>query len=360
MLTVLCGPAVAAPPIFGSQQAAPAKAKTSWSMPSLKGLLFGSQPSTPRSPAPPIAIQPPPAQQAPAQPFSAQRLRNALTQNPFADQVTNNRPSPAVTPSANPLSLDKEPGKLTSSILLPMAALAEQAGNIDAARQHYQKALASEPTNTKVLRQYGRLEDRQGRLAEAEKLYQQAVAANPSDSASLNDLALCYARQNKLQESVATLSQAIALRPEKALYRNNIAKVLVELGDTRTAAAQLTAAHGPVIAQYNLGTLLAASGKTAAAVSALEQAAAMDPSFEAARIALQQLRPAGAPAAATPHMAARENLPALASPAPAANEVELPTAAPTESLPTLPGAAPPAVAGPSFPRLLPPAVGQGR
>jgi len=326
----------------GGRQAKPAQAKTTWGLPSV-GRMFGRQPqamSQPAMPTPFVGQQQPPS--------TAQRFRNAFTQNPLARAMTPGSQAAVASPG-NSRTLEGPTGPPTIELFTSLAKVAEQGGDVATARGYLQKAVAQAPTDANVLRQYGRLEDRQGRLAEAEKLYQQAVTANPTSTGALNDLALCYARQKKLAESVQTLEHAIAQRPDKPLYRNNIAKVLVELDANDRAIAHLAAVYGPAVAHYNLGQLLVVGGRTSEATGYFQQALALDPSLQAAHVALAKLQPN---AATTPQVA---SLPAL--PAPAAQPVAQP-ATPEVDDRRLPSLEAPAVpAGPSFPRLLPP-VGQ--
>ncbi|MEM9184956.1 MAG: tetratricopeptide repeat protein [Planctomycetota bacterium] len=350
--------AFGAPPVFaGQQQPPPARSETSWGLPSLWRLV-GRRPAqaatpmtpapegrTPMTPAPTIAPGPfafAPQTQTPPSPAS--RLKQALTSNPLTAAIGRGPSQPPVQPS-DALSLNRATPSPSADMLLSMAGIAEQSGDITAARGLFQKALAEQPTNVKALRAYGRLEDRQNRLAEAEKLYTQAVASSPQDPALLNDLALCYARQDKMQASLDTLEQAIRLRPAKALYRNNIAKVLVQQGDLPRATAHLAAVHGPAIANYNVGQMLIASGRGGEAAPYFRRAVASDPSLEPARAMLAQLDVS--PAAE--QVASRPEMPALGKPAPSAVEAGLPDAVqPQPVLPALPDAAPT-----GMPRVLP-------
>ena len=357
--------AFAAPPVLGgysgsASRPAPAKPSSTWSLPSLGSVFGKGKKSLPahygQQPQRNVAHVFNP-QQPQASGFSVAGMKHAVMNNPLADAMKPGQQTPAASRPQDTLSLSRPVAGPTVDMLLPMAALAEKSGDLEAARGHFQRAIAIAPTNTKALRQYGRLEDRQGRLAEAEKLYRQAVMADPTSSASLNDLALCYARQNKLEESAQTLAQAVSMQPDKALYRNNIAKVLVELGDLGKAGEHLAAVHGPVVASYNLGQLLAMSGKTDAAIAALQQTIAMDPGFDAAQEVLATLRqdaPAASPspAATAPQLASRPAVataPQPVEPALSPQDDNAGQAMPTPS---------PSTVGPSFPRLLPPVVGR--
>ena len=89
--------------------------------------------------------------------------------------------------------------------------------------------------------------------------------------------------------------QAVALRPQHALYRNNLASVLVVLGRTDEAYAQLAAVHGKAVAHYNLGYMLQRRGSKDLAVAQFELALAADPSLEAAQQWLAALQAEAGP-----------------------------------------------------------------
>ncbi|MEM8865791.1 MAG: tetratricopeptide repeat protein [Planctomycetota bacterium] len=347
---LLCQPATSAPPVFGgSSQNSPAPANSGWGLPKF-GQLLGLKSAKQNVTTPAIGANP----LAQQQPTATQQFTQALTNNRFTAAMQAATTPAATTAAPDALSLNQPVQTPGDNLLLPMAAMAEQSGDIEAARGLLQRCLAADPTNVETLRKYGRLEDRQGRLEEAEKLYQQAVASNPEHAGASNDLGLCLARQSKLDESLAALERAIVLAPAKTLYRNNVAKVLVETGDTPRAIAHLAAVHGPVIAHFNVGQMLAAAGNAEEATLYLNRALAMDPGFEPARVSLAKIDgPVATPAA--PQLATRPNLPALPAASLQPSQPAPPAATDLQELPALPTAGSAATAaGPSFPRLLPP------
>ncbi len=189
----------------------------------------------------------------------------------------------------DPLRLSHKPGKPTPELHVATAKLMEQAGQPESAIEHLDKALALDPQNLDALMGYAHLLDRQGRFPEAIEKYQTACRLHPQYPGAFNDLGLCLARMHRLEESIEPLSQAIALDPRRDLYRNNIASVLVKLGRTDEAVRHLAAVHGEAIAHYNAGFLLQQDGQTQAAAWHFSRAAAVDPSFVAARQWADQL-----------------------------------------------------------------------
>lgn len=189
----------------------------------------------------------------------------------------------------DPLRLSHKPGTPTPELHVATAKLMEQTGKPDAAIEHLDKALALDPQNLDALMAYAHLLDRQGRFPDAVEKYQTACRLHPQYPGAFNDLGLCLARMHRLEQSLDPLNQAIALDPRRDLYRNNIANVLVKLGRTDEAVRHMTAAHGEAIAHYNVGFLLQQDGQSQAAAWHFARAAAVDPSFVAARQWADQL-----------------------------------------------------------------------
>jgi tetratricopeptide (TPR) repeat protein len=210
---------------------------------------------------------------------------------------------PQVKPAVDPISLAQKPDMSNPDLHTSLAIMAENAGRIEQATSHLDKALAQDPQNLKALLAYGHLLDRQGRLPEAVRKYEQAIRSHPRSSQAFNDLGLCLARSGRLVESLQPLSRAVELQPNRALHRNNIATVLAELGRTDEALSHLKVVHKLPVAHYNLGTLLHRRGQTQQAAAQYAQAAALDPSFTAARQLADQLGgpvPKSIPASYTP------------------------------------------------------------
>jgi tetratricopeptide (TPR) repeat protein len=195
-----------------------------------------------------------------------------------------------VPPKSDSISLDKPAGPPTPQLLMSLAQISEQQGDVAQARGHYQHALSMWPGHVDVLRAAARMEDRQGDLRLAEHLYQQAVAGNPQHAGALNDLGLCLARQGRLEPSVQMIEQAVHLQPDKALYRNNAATVLVEMRQDQRALAHLAAVHGVAEANFNLGQLFVQRGRAADAAPYFQAAIEQNPELQAAHVALAQLQ----------------------------------------------------------------------
>jgi tetratricopeptide (TPR) repeat protein len=201
---------------------------------------------------------------------------------------------PQVPPaSPDDLSLSKK-AELSPTLLVALAQRHEQSGNLQAAQQEYDRALAKQPDHLDALLGLARFYDRQGKFKEATRYYTEATRRHPNHPTTHNDLALCLARQGRFEEAAASLQKAVQLRPEAPLYRNNLATVLVELRRYDEALRQLQQVHPPAVAHYNLGYLLAQNEQFDEARRHYGRAVELDPHFAAARLRLAELNPSTA------------------------------------------------------------------
>lgn len=214
---------------------------------------------------------------------------------------------PKVVPAQDPISLSTQPGKLGPEFYLAAAQIHENRGDVDAAKQQYQKALEAAPDDLTALVGCARLFDRQDEFAEAEKYYRRAVTAHPDSGLARNDLALCYARQEKLEPAINEMRTAVRIVPDKKLYRNNLAAMLVQVGRLDEAYDHLSVAHSPAVAHYNLGYLLYQGNDRVGAQRHFALALEADPSLTPARQMLDQL-------SARPSPNRQSNKPASAPP----------------------------------------------
>lgn len=247
-----------------------------------------------------------------------------------------------------------DPKNATPELHVALAQMSHRSGQVDQARQHYQKALSMDPQHLDALLGAARMEDREGRLDVAQMLYQRAAKAHPKNATAQNDLALCYARRGDLPTAARILDQAIRIEPRKALYRNNAAKVLVEMNQVKPAMDHLAAVHTPAVANYNMAVLLNERGRGEEAVPFLAQAISLDPTMQPAHEMLAQLTAPAPPVGERSIVAQHQpNVPpAMAF----ANDSILPTPEAVATMPSEPWIAPASATQPSSsaPVLLPP------
>jgi len=198
----------------------------------------------------------------------------------------------AVTPKSSPSTVVPTPppsGKAGPGVYLAMARMSEQAGKFDEAESQYQKALELDPNHLPSLLGYAHMEDARNNMEAATKIYQRALKKHAKDPQVHNDLGLCYHRRAMLNEATKELKRAVELKPDNKRYRNNLAAVYVDRAMNKEALAQLTAAHGEAVGNYNLGFLLEQKQEHQAALSHFRVAAEKDPTLEAAQAWVAQL-----------------------------------------------------------------------
>lgn len=183
----------------------------------------------------------------------------------------------------DPVSLSNMPSEVGVDVYLTSARVLETKGNAEGAERQYQSALEKYPINRRVLISYARLLHREGRLSESREIYLRAAKAHANDAVIHNDLGLCQAKMGQVDEALASVFKAITLAPSEGRYRNNIATILANNGRLEEAYSQLEHAHGPVIANYNLGYLLYRNGERDRAIHYWQAALKADPSFQPAR-----------------------------------------------------------------------------
>lgn len=232
---------------------------------------------------------------APGQPTVQQASWGQKLMAPFAATpaaIGANHPSPADIQrrqALDPISLGFKSSSDSPKLYVAMAEMAHRGGNVDQARQLYQKALSIDPKNAPALLSAARMEDREGQMDTALSLYHQAAAVEPNNPTVLNDLALCLARKGDFAEAHRALDHVVQLEPRKPLYRNNMAKVLIEMNRLDEAAWHLGSVHQPAVVNYNMGVLLHQRGRGQEASVFLTRAIQIDPQMQPARTLLAQL-----------------------------------------------------------------------
>ncbi len=203
------------------------------------------------------------------------------------------KPAPGSEPAPQP---NAKPGP---GVYVVLAEMHEKSGNVEEAETQLRKALAVDSNHLGALVAYGHLEDRRGNFEAATKYYQKALKKHPKEAGAHNDLGVCYHRRGMLPEAVKSLQTAIELQPHRKLYRDNLAAVLVDQNKPTEALAQLSAAHGEAVGNYNLGYLLAQKRNKQAALYHFRKAAEKDPSLTPANEWIAQLSGVAAPLSAS-------------------------------------------------------------
>lgn len=203
---------------------------------------------------------------------------------------------PKKTPMGSPVSSPN--GKPGPNLFVAVAQMHERIGKFDEAEASYRKALGFDPRHLGALVGYARLEDRRSNFEAATRLYRRAIKMHPKEASVHNDLGLCYHRRGMLPDATRELKLAVDLEGENKLVRDNLAAVYVEQGKNNEALAQLTAAHGSSVGNYNLGYMLVQKGDRRAALYHFQKAAEIDRNLIAARHWVAKLSAPSGPSAA--------------------------------------------------------------
>jgi len=191
----------------------------------------------------------------------------------------------------DPTRLDNMPENLGPEIFVASARLAERSGHVDKAIEHYNTALSKDGRDRPALIGLARLQHKIGKTDAAIRVYRNALEVYRGDAVIMNDLGICYAQRKRLNESISMLQAATEAAPDREMYLNNLAAALVEANRTGEAMARLSRSRGPAMANYNMGYLLAKSGRKSEAATYLNQALKIDPNMQQARLLLDAQAP---------------------------------------------------------------------
>jgi tetratricopeptide (TPR) repeat protein len=114
-----------------------------------------------------------------------------------------------------------------------------QLGQPDKAEDHYRAALAIDPNRAELHYNYGVLLTGQGRSAEATEAFRKAVALNPAHAEAQSSLAYLLMTSGKLDEAALHYRAAIESRPQHRAAHFNLARILVQQGSLREAIEHL-------------------------------------------------------------------------------------------------------------------------
>ena len=180
-----------------------------------------------------------------------------------------------------------------------LAQIEARAGRFDGAREFLRRALARRADDADTLRALGDVELRGGRADDAIAAYEKALLADPGSPVSKSALARALADAGRDLDRALDLARAARESDaSNADFAEALGRVLHRKGIYAAAVDQFRNAvellpHPIAAYRYRLGLALLANGDRAGAVRELEQALAIDPSFEGssdARRVLEEAR----------------------------------------------------------------------
>jgi len=166
---------------------------------------------------------------------------------------------------------------------LERALTAFRAGDLRAALELVQGALARGPDNIDGLHLLGLIEARRGRLAEGERAIARAVEINPAFAAAHFSRGHVLAELGRPQDAVASYDRVLALRPnhaDAAFRRANLLRGLNRLPEALAGFDRTVALRpGHAEAWNNRGVVLKALGRLGEAIASYGRAVAARPGF---------------------------------------------------------------------------------
>jgi predicted O-linked N-acetylglucosamine transferase (SPINDLY family) len=154
-------------------------------------------------------------------------------------------------------------------------------GRLNEAIAHYERALALDPENARLLNNLGLALAAQGKIEQAIRHYERALALYPDNARALNNLGLALAAQGRIEQAITHYQRALALSPDDFVACNNLGNACKALGRIEQAithyqrALALNPGYAP--AHHNLGSALALQGRMSQAIAHYERARALWP-----------------------------------------------------------------------------------
>lgn len=166
-----------------------------------------------------------------------------------------------------------------------LAAILRRRGDLDEARQHYERVLADWPdwpwTRARALAGLGNLEQQAGGLAEAERLFREASELTPAAPEPRYNLGNVLLLLGRSQEARAAYERVLEQMPSHFQARYNLAYALEQLGDYARAEGhyQRVTRESPgfALGWTGLARLEQRKGQPARAVDYYRRARQLDP-----------------------------------------------------------------------------------
>jgi Tfp pilus assembly protein PilF len=157
------------------------------------------------------------------------------------------------------------------------------------------------PEQAQALNNYGAALQSEGRVEEALEQFQRALRIQPEYPNARYNLANALLAQGKLEEAAANLRLVLAAVPEDRAAREQLSAALIRMGGAAVAAGKLSTAAelyrelvglepGNADLRNNFGIILAQMGDLTGALDQFEAALKSNPSHQAARRNLEQVR----------------------------------------------------------------------
>lgn len=163
----------------------------------------------------------------------------------------------------------------------------------EAAKGHYERAIALHPHYAEALVNLGICLQALHRYAGAEQYFQRAVELEPGKLDAQLGLAGCMKSQGHYRDAIAQYKACLSIRPDLAATHNNLGNCLQFVGDFAAAVSSFNKAAalepGNADTRYNLGHSLFEQGRYHEACEAYRQALEINPGLNGARARLAHI-----------------------------------------------------------------------
>jgi len=180
-----------------------------------------------------------------------------------------------------------------AALLLELTGLLRETERNDEALRTVAKVREREPGNADAWRELGTCLEFAARVEEAERAYTQCLRLDPGQNRARIQLANILLRDGRISQAITLYDQALQLAPQLAPLHNNLATACLAGGalDRAEYHFRRTIAIDPTFFQawFNLGRVLAATGRKTDARAALQRAQALRPADPRTQEALRQL-----------------------------------------------------------------------
>ena len=187
-----------------------------------------------------------------------------------------------ITPKANrPQAEPANEQTLTLQQAIELAVQYHTAGNIDQARDIYQKVLAADPNHAVALQLSGLVAHTLGKNEEAIEYFSKAIAILPDYVDAHSNLGLVYFARGDMKLAAESFKKALSLNPNMTEAHSNLAAAFQKLGqldeaiDSCRKAISLKPDMGK--AHNNLGNVLRDVGDLDGSINSYRNALAADP-----------------------------------------------------------------------------------
>ncbi len=202
---------------------------------------------------------------------------------------------PAAAPGALPNDASATAGRpdktptINASTYFAHGHLLERQGAFDRALEQYRRVLELQPDFIGVRNRMGITLNKLGKHADATTQFKLALQKQPNSAYLHNNLGFSLFLEKRYDEARPAFEKALELKPDFSRARMNYGVTLGKLGSYDQAFEQFTKVCAPADAYYNLGVILTEAGSYGEAARNLEQALAINPKLDAARVQLNDV-----------------------------------------------------------------------